>query len=229
MTKNWLKRFLRHLMSVCPLFMHFAARHRHIYLYLQTQTHIFILIYELLHNHYKGSTVTQNKYISQNVFQSNLQTWLDWPPQEKLWLQLFIFLFRHRLHLWQSETKHNHWISFKKVMKHQLMSLSEIGGDICLNEDRKKDMLGKLWYLWTRKDHQFTVKSCFQPERQYKYLNERDLLEWKKYTNIWKSMAWISKALFFCRNCETHVIWNWALYVFGCFYCWYFDISEILG
>ena len=66
----------------------------------QTQTHIFIFIYELLHNHYKGSTVTQNKYISQNVFQSNIQIWLDWPSQEKLWLQLFDFLFRHGLQLW---------------------------------------------------------------------------------------------------------------------------------
>ena len=85
-------------------------------------------------------------------------------------------------------------------------------------------MLGKLWYLWTRKDHQFTLKSCFQPERQYKYLNERDLLKWKKYTNIWKSTAWISKALFLSKlwnSCDMKLglicIWLLLLLVF-----WYF-------
>ena len=29
------------------------------------------------------------------------------------------------------------------------MPLSKIGDDLCLNEDRKKDILGKLKYLWT--------------------------------------------------------------------------------
>ena len=52
------------------------------------------------------------------------------------------------------------------------------------------------WNNISQKDFQFTVKSCFQPERQYKYLNERDLLEWEKYTNSWKFTTWISKVLF---------------------------------
>ena len=73
--KNWLKRFLRHLMPVCPLFMHFSARHRRIYLYFFMNCCTIIT---------KGQRWRRTNIFLKMCFwfQSNLQTWLNWPSQE---------------------------------------------------------------------------------------------------------------------------------------------------